>query len=140
MDQRIRWAAVVENVREAALLGSADLAYWEGRLGREGLVPAANAEGKAQILIVAAELSVAARLLGLVDLDLSGTAVTDAGLASLAGHPNLRRLSIADTAITDQGLEHLLGLPLEQLTVHGARISQAAIERFQRARPNGIVR
>lgn len=56
MDQRIRWAAVVENVREAALLGSADLAYWEGRLGREGLVPAANAEGKAQILIVAAEL------------------------------------------------------------------------------------
>src|SRR5205823_7891590 len=41
---------------------------------------------------------------------LSRTSVTDAGLAHLVRHPELRDISLVDTPVTDTGLAHLAGL------------------------------
>jgi hypothetical protein len=51
----IKWAAEVAHVREVALLGTADLAFWKDRLLRENLLPAER-DGQAQLLIVAADM------------------------------------------------------------------------------------
>ena len=48
-----------------------------------------------------------AKLPGLVVLNLSGTKITDAGLAALENR-NLSRLLIHNTAVTDAGMEHIL--------------------------------
>jgi hypothetical protein len=50
----IRHVARLARVREVSLLGTADLAFWKARLQAEGLVPA-EAGGKAQVLIIAAD-------------------------------------------------------------------------------------
>jgi hypothetical protein len=49
----VKYAAELARVREAALLGSADLDYWRDRLRGEDLVPLATGD-RAQILIIAA--------------------------------------------------------------------------------------
>jgi hypothetical protein len=54
-DDEIKWAAQVAHVREVSLLGTADLAYWAGRLKREDLAPD-DRDGRAQVMIVAAAL------------------------------------------------------------------------------------
>lgn len=54
-DAEIKWAARVAHVREVSLFGTADLAYWAGRLRREDLVPD-DRDGRAQVMIVAAAL------------------------------------------------------------------------------------
>ena len=46
-------------------------------------------------------------LVHLRDVDLSGSKITDAGLASLQGLPEIEDLSLSDTAITDRGLAAL---------------------------------
>jgi hypothetical protein len=56
----VKYVADLKHVREVSLLGTADLAFWEGRLRPEGLAPAAQ-DGKAQLLVIAAE----AKYLGL---------------------------------------------------------------------------
>lgn len=57
-------------------------------------------------------------------LNLSGSAVTDAGLAHLAGMKNLVRIDLSNTKITDAGLAHLGDLPrLHYLNLYGARIT-----------------
>ena len=62
-------------------------------------------------------------------LDLSGTRVTDAGLATLARMPNLTRLSLGNTAVGDAGLRHLAGLArLENLNLYGTRVSDAGLD------------
>ena len=55
-----------------------------------------------------------AKLPGLVVLNLSGTKITDAGLAALENR-NLSRLVIHSTAVTDAGMEHILKMKRIQL-------------------------
>jgi hypothetical protein len=52
-DDGIKYVAELSHVREVTLLGTADLVYWRDRLDREKLTPA-EADGKAQIMIIAA--------------------------------------------------------------------------------------
>jgi hypothetical protein len=69
----------------------------------------------------------------LQSLDLGETAVTDAGLPTLAGMRALRRLHLDRTSITDAGLAHLAGLTnLESLNLHGTAITDAGLEHLSR--------
>jgi uncharacterized membrane protein/YHS domain-containing protein len=62
-------------------------------------------------------------------LDLSGTAVTDAGLAQVSAMRHLARLQLERTAITDAGLTQLAGLAdLESLNLYGTAVTDAALE------------
>jgi YHS domain-containing protein len=64
----------------------------------------------------------------LVWLNLSGTAVTDAGLASLAGFKELRRLNLSRTAVTAAGLTHLAAMEqLEVLNLYGSQVGDEAV-------------
>ncbi|MEJ5237065.1 MAG: c-type cytochrome domain-containing protein [Limisphaera sp.] len=61
-------------------------------------------------------------------LDLSGTAITDAGLAALAAMPRLERLQLDRTGITDAGLAALRGLAeLESLNLYGTAITETGL-------------
>ena len=62
-------------------------------------------------------------------LDLGETAVTDAGLVSLAAMRNLQRLHLDRTGITDAGLARLSGLTkLEYLNLHGTGIGDRGLQ------------
>lgn len=64
----------------------------------------------------------------LVWLNLSGTAVTDAGLVHLAQLAQLRRLNLSRTAVTDAGLAQLGGLgALEVLNLYGTGVTDAGL-------------
>src|SRR5262249_38325691 len=54
MKPTVRFVAELTNVREVSLHGTADLAFWKGRLAKEDLHPAEH-DGRAEVLIVAAE-------------------------------------------------------------------------------------
>lgn len=70
----------------------------------------------------------------LVWLNLAGTAVTDAGLAELAGFAQLRRLNLSRTAIGDAGLAHLRGLArLEVLNLYGSKVTDAGLAHLREA-------
>lgn len=57
-------------------------------------------------------------------LELSGTAVTSAGLAHLRGLKNLQRLNVCLTAVDDEGLEHLAAMSqMRRLTVCSSKIT-----------------
>ncbi len=56
MDETIRYIAEPTHVREVTLHGTADLAFWTANLQQEDLLPV-NRNGRAQILIVAAEMT-----------------------------------------------------------------------------------
>jgi hypothetical protein len=65
-------------------------------------------------------------------LDLSGTEVTDAGLEHLKGLAKLRTLDLAVTKVTDAGLVHLKGLTeLQSLDVGGTRVTGAGLEHLK---------
>jgi hypothetical protein len=65
-------------------------------------------------------------------LTLSGTRVTDAGLASLRGLRGLRAGGLARTAVTDAGLARLAGLAeLEVLDLSGTAVGDAGLECLQ---------
>ncbi|MGH7945139.1 MAG: c-type cytochrome domain-containing protein, partial [Opitutaceae bacterium] len=62
-------------------------------------------------------------------LDLGETAVSDAGLNSLAAMKNLRRLQLDRTAVTDAGLTHLAPLGhLESLNLHATTITDTGLK------------
>ena len=62
-------------------------------------------------------------------LDLSGTGITDAGLATVAQFKNLTRLHLNRTRISDAGLKQLVGLQqLEYLNLYGTGVTDASIE------------
>lgn len=62
-------------------------------------------------------------------LDLGGTRVTDAALETVARLPHVTRLRLQNTAVTDNGLARLAGLAhLESLNVFGTRVTDAALE------------
>lgn len=54
MNASVKWTAELTHVREVALLGTADLAFWKERLRKEGLLPT-ESDGQAQLLITAAD-------------------------------------------------------------------------------------
>jgi len=62
----VKYVATIQHVREVALVGSADLAFWTERLAREGLFPWSNA-GRAEMLISVPQL----RWMGLTFRELS---------------------------------------------------------------------
>ncbi|MBI1319337.1 MAG: c-type cytochrome [Candidatus Hydrogenedens sp.] len=64
-------------------------------------------------------------------LDLSGTGVTDAGLAQLAALGRLTSLHLERTGISDAGLAHLKGLQhLEYLNLYGTKVTGAGVEQL----------
>lgn len=75
-------------------------------------------------------------LIGLQELYLSNTAVTDQGLLQLMPLRGLRRLYIYHTAISDVGLYYLSGLTdLKWLTCSGTGITFAGMEKFRQMLP-----
>lgn len=65
----------------------------------------------------------------LVWLNLSRTAVTDAGLSKLSGMDQLRRLNLSRTAIGDVGVAACRDLQhLEVLNVYGTKVTDAALK------------
>ncbi len=81
-----------------------------------------------------ADLAALAPVAGaLVWLDLGETAVTNAGLAGLAGMKHLRRLQLDHTAVTGAGLVHLAGLSqLESLNLVGTSLTDADVPALAR--------
>jgi hypothetical protein len=82
MPNRIKFAAVVHQVTEVSLLGTADFDYWRARLSPEQLEPIAL-DGQAQLLIIAAE----AKFMGLRFRELSFSVLVrdTSGLTNLSG-------------------------------------------------------
>lgn len=65
----------------------------------------------------------------IVDLDLAGTHITDAGLATVASMANLQRLRLDRTAITDAGLAQLGKLrKLSYLNLYGTHVSDEGLK------------
>ena len=65
----------------------------------------------------------------LEELDLSSTAVTDKGIASLSGLRQLKRLWLTNTMVSDEGLQHLEPLKqLETLELSGTDVSDDAVK------------
>jgi hypothetical protein len=68
----------------------------------------------------------------IVNIDLHGTAITDADLAPLEEMRSLRILNLYDTQITDAGLKHLSGLTaLRVLYLNKTRITDAGVQHLQ---------
>lgn len=68
----------------------------------------------------------------IVWLDLSGSAVSDAGIAGLTNFPALTRLHLARTPVTDNGLACVASLStLEYLNLYGARISDGGLNHLK---------
>jgi YHS domain-containing protein len=64
----------------------------------------------------------------LVWLNLAGTAVTDAGLKTLAGFKNLQRLHLERTAVSDDGLGPVAGLgELRYLNLYGTKVTDKGL-------------
>ncbi len=85
---------------------------------------------------MAAQRNIPAQSPRLWKLKLNGTAVTDTGVASLAGIGSLRHLHIEETPVTDAGLAALLGAPaLDSLHVRGTKVSRQGLSAFRAARP-----
>jgi len=60
----------------------------------------------------------------LMRLEVSGTAVTSAGLVHLRGLTNLQYLNLCLTAVSDEGFEHLAGLTrMKRMTVCSSRVT-----------------
>lgn len=69
-------------------------------------------------------------------LDLTGTAITDAGRVHLAVLGRLDSLCLSDTAITDAGLVRLANMRrLKWLGLSGTKVTDAAVKRFQQTLP-----
>ena len=65
-------------------------------------------------------------------LDLSGTRVTDVGLAQLHGLTGLQELNLDSTQITDAGLAHLQGLMgLRWLDLSGTQVTDVGMSHLQ---------
>ena len=69
-------------------------------------------------------------------LDLSGTRITDAGMAHVVRLRRLRLLDLSETAITDAAVPHLTRLTkLWSLSLHGTAVTDAAVENLRLALP-----
>jgi Leucine Rich repeat len=71
-----------------------------------------------------------------VGVDLSGTQISDAGLAHLKGLTTLETLYLSGTRVSDAGLAHLKGLTtLKTLHLFRTRVSDAGVTEFHRVMP-----
>jgi hypothetical protein len=69
-------------------------------------------------------------------LNLSGRAITDAGLPHLRHLKRLRQLELSHTPISDAGLAHLRGLTaLRHLGIEGTRVTDAMVLELEKAIP-----
>ena len=69
-------------------------------------------------------------------LDLTFTAVTDAGLKELEKCPNLQALNLSYTAVTDEGLRQLKGCKrLQTLYLEGTAVTDAGQKELEAALP-----
>lgn len=69
----------------------------------------------------------------MIDINLSRSKVTDAGLVAIAGMKNLKRLNLANTAVTDAGLDQLASLTaLEYLNLVGTKVTDAALAKLEK--------
>ncbi|MFO0914972.1 MAG: discoidin domain-containing protein [Pirellulales bacterium] len=77
-------------------------------------------------------LAEVAKLSNVIWLNLRGTKITDAGLAHLANLKSLRKLHLEKTAVTDAGLAHLAGLEnLEYLNLYGTQVTDAGLQQLK---------
>ena len=68
-----------------------------------------------------------------VEINLSRSKITDAGLATVAAMKNLKRLNLANTAVTDAAADQLAGLAtLEYLNLVGTKVTDAAMPKFEK--------
>lgn len=68
-------------------------------------------------------------VVGLVDLNLASTGITDAQLAKLKSLKNLMTLHLENTAVTDAGLKNLSRMEyLHYLNLYGTAVSDAGLE------------
>ena len=75
--------------------------------------------------------------LPVVEIDLLGTQVTDAGLVHLKGLSSLNWLDLDGTQLTDAGLIDLKGLSsLERLDLHQTQVTEGGVQELQQALPN----
>ena len=75
-----------------------------------------------------------------VAVNLGGTRIKDAGVATLKGLPNLRRLNLARTDLTDESLPHLKVLgQLHALDLTGTSVSSRGLEPLQGLREEDAV-
>ena len=69
------------------------------------------------------------QLKNVVWLNLKGTKITDAGLAQLAESKSLKQLHLEQTGIGDAGVAHLAGLEnLEYLNLYGTKVTDAGLK------------
>lgn len=87
-----------------------------------------------------AALAALAPLTELVQLDLSGTAVTDQGLIDAPPFPKLRRIALANTEVTNAVLSRLASWNLESATLVGTRVTEAGVAKLRQALPQCDVR
>jgi Leucine-rich repeat (LRR) protein len=70
------------------------------------------------------------------EVDLTGTQVTDAGLAHLQGLTGLQGLWLINTQVTDAGLAHLQGLTgLQVLSLDNTQVTDAGLAKLRQALP-----
>jgi len=67
---------------------------------------------------------------------LSGTGVTDGGLAHLKGLTGMKMLFLGKTKVTDAGLVHLKGMTgLEGLLLQNTKVTDAGVKKLRAALP-----
>jgi uncharacterized membrane protein len=67
------------------------------------------------------------------ELNLGRCKVTDAGMASLAGMKNLKKLHLPNTAVTDAGIDSLLTLTnLEYLNLFNTKLTDAGLAKLEK--------
>jgi mono/diheme cytochrome c family protein len=87
--------------------------------------------------ITDAGLATVAKCRNLTRLHLNRTAVSDAGLATLKGLASLEYLNLVGTSVGDGGLAHLAGLKkLQRLYVMGTKVSDAGVTKLRSANAN----
>ena len=77
--------------------------------------------------ITDAELPKIAAISQDVNLILSFCPITNEGLSSLEGKPNIRCLTLTKTAVTDEGIKHLRGMNLQSLDLSSTKITDAGL-------------
>lgn len=71
----------------------------------------------------------------LQQLDLAGTNIRNADLATIAQIESLRLLILADTNVSDEGISKLVALPhLEYLVLNGSQVSDAVLDSVRKIR------
>lgn len=94
----------------------------------EPLLPYVADLSLARTKIGDATLKLAARMPNLARLDVRETAVTDAGVAALEGHPQLSDLVLARTKLTDAAVQSLVRMPaLKRVYVWNSGIGARAL-------------